>query len=112
MATTDPLRTDDQIDLDGYSVTAQEAQAAIVDYLTDLRGQAVPMWPMLNKLCSHPDRSENRRERKFYLRQLKHLVHEGKVKQYWRNRPRGRRLGQPKFWIGLRGKIRISEATI
>ena len=103
------------IDLDGYSVTVEEAQSAILDYLRDLRGKPVSMWPMLNTLCSHPVRSENRKERRFYLAQLVALVKAKKVIRYDRiyALKKGRPVfGEPKYFVGLDNKVRISEAWV
>jgi hypothetical protein len=105
----------DRIELDGYCVTAEEAQSAILDYLRDMPGVATSMWQMVNVLCSHPNRSENRRERCFYLRQLTVLVRSRKVIRYDRRYAlrRGRPVpGQPKHYVGLENKVRISEALV
>lgn len=109
---------DQSVQLDGYEVTAAEAEAAILDYLRDFSGQPISMWRVINTLCSHPSRSENRRERKFYLHQLKRLVHERKVIQYWRSTnlkqhgPRSGDFHSPRVRVDLHGKIRISEAYV
>jgi hypothetical protein len=105
----------DRIDLEGYSVTVEEAQMAILEYLRDVRGEAVSMWKMLNVLCTHPSRSENRKERRFYLAQLTRLINEKKVIRYDRRFAlrRGHPVyGQPKHYLGLNNKIRISEAWV
>lgn len=105
----------DRIQLTGYAVTAQEAEAAILNYLRDYRGTPISMWAMLNTLCDHALRRDKRREKAFYLQQITRLIREQKVIRYRRNTnlPRGR----PRIHSGLvrerlnwRGKIRISEA--
>lgn len=105
----------DSVSLTGYDVTAAEAEAAILDYLRDCRGEPISFWPMLNKLATHENRTEKRKERLFYLNQLTRLVREGKVIQYYRdtNMKRGRLTASQKLrrvHLGWRAKVRISEA--
>lgn len=88
----------DSIDLGHYSITGEQVENAILDYLRDYPGQMLSQWAIINRLCSHFDRSANRSERGFYLHQLMRLVRERKVIAY-RKRPN-------------RGKIRISEAYV
>ena len=85
-------------DTGGYTVTAEEAESAILDYLRDFPGELLPEWAVLNRLCTRGNRSQNRIERQFFLVVLNRLVREHKVVRYRR---------------GLqRGKIRISEAFV
>ena len=86
----------DVLQIEGSEITADEAQAAILDFLSQRRGQVTRQWEMLNQLAVHPINGEMKRKRLFYLLQLGQLIKQRKVIRY--------RKGL------LRGKIRISEA--
>lgn len=86
------------LQLSDASVTAEEAEEKILTYLRDYPGTPVNQWEMINRLCTHPGRTDNRRERQFYLKQLLRLHRERKVKRY--------------RTVRLRRKVRISEALL
>ena len=88
----------DCLDLGHYSVTGLEAENAILGFLRDQPGVLFDEWKVINRLCSHYDRKQNRRERQFYLRQLMRLVRERKVIRYRKGHSRG--------------QIRISQAYV